>query len=216
MEKPVIVFGTGTLSITALNIFYQNDVIVYGILDDDPVLQGKEFMESSVLSSTEDDNFLKFIGTNCESFVALEDLLLRKRIVKLLNEERKVMPINALHPYSQIAKSVEIGHGNLIDAGTVVGAMATISSHCILSANASIGPKVIIGDYAQIGSGVIIGAEVTIGNDVFIGSGAVIVSGVSIENGARIGAGSVVVSSVKKNTTVFGNPAKIISGTSDL
>jgi len=216
MEKPVILFGTGTLSIMALNIFYQNDIIVYGLLDDDPALHGKEIIESMVLSTTEDDSYLQFIGTKCEAFVALEDILLRKHIVKLLNDERKVMPVNALHPYSQIAKSAEIGHGNLIEAGTVIGAKVTIGNHCILSAGTCLEPKVTIGDYVQIGSGAIIGADVTIGNDVFIGAGAVIVSGVSIDSGARIGAGSVVISPVKKNTTIFGNPGKIISGNSNL
>ena len=210
MDKPVILFGAGPLSIAALNIFNDNEIIVYGILDDDTKLHGSEIMEATVLSSTEDDSYLKILGKKSEAFVALEDVLLRKRIVKVLNEERDVMPVNAIHSNCHIAKFAEIGHGNLIDSGTVIGAKAKLGNHCILHSNSTIEPDVSIGDYTQIGPGSVISSGVSIGNDVFIGAGAVIVSGVSIAQNARIGAGSVVVSNVKKDETVFGNPAKSI------
>lgn len=53
-------------------------------------------------------------------------------------------------------------------------------------------------------------ANVTIGNNVWIGAGAIILPGVTLGNNAIIGAGSVVTKDVSENTTVAGNPAKII------
>ncbi len=52
--------------------------------------------------------------------------------------------------------------------------------------------------------------NVTIGNNVWIGAGAIILPGVSIGHNAIIGAGSIVTKDVSENTTVVGNPAKVI------
>ena len=210
MEKPVIIFGTGPLSLAALNIFSDNNIVVFGLLDDDKKLHGTEIMDATILSTTDDEEFLQIIGAKCEAFIAFENISIKKSIVKLLNEKRKVMPVNALHGNSHIAKSAEIGHGNLIDAGTVIGAQSVIGNHCILLSNSTVESMVTIGDYVQLGPGVTIGSGVSIGDDAFVGAGVVIVSGVTIGKGARIGAGSVVVSDVKKGDTVFGNPAKTI------
>lgn len=49
-----------------------------------------------------------------------------------------------------------------------------------------------------------------IGNNVDIGSNCVLLGGISIGNNVTIGAGSTVVKSVPDNSTVIGNPAKVI------
>jgi acetyltransferase-like isoleucine patch superfamily enzyme len=55
-----------------------------------------------------------------------------------------------------------------------------------------------------------IGGHVNLGKSVFVGSKATVIPTIKIEDFAVIGAGSVVVKKVKKGTTVFGNPAKIM------
>ena len=35
MENPVMIFGAGSLGLTALDIFQRNEVVVYGFLDDE-------------------------------------------------------------------------------------------------------------------------------------------------------------------------------------
>jgi acetyltransferase-like isoleucine patch superfamily enzyme len=52
--------------------------------------------------------------------------------------------------------------------------------------------------------------QVIIEDDVWIGIGAIVLKGVIIGSGARIGAGAVVTSSVPRNTSVVGNPARVI------
>ena len=210
MENPVMIFGTGGLGRAALEIFEKNGVAVYGFLTDDKEEHGKEIDAVSVLGSTDDDGFLKLIGKKCEAFVATDDNRLRKSLVKMLHERRKVQPANAVHPDAIVASSATIGYGNFINQGVRIGAGCKIGSHSLLHSGALIDFGVKIADFVQIGAGAVIGSGVTLEEGAFIGSGAVLVSGITVGKGARIGAGSVVVAAVEAKETVFGNPAKPI------
>lgn len=208
MENPVLIFGAGSLGITALDLFQRNNVVVYGLLDDNKDLHGKEFGSVSVLGETDDDGFLKLIGQKCEAFIAISDARVRKRLVKMLNERRKVQPVNAIHDTAIVSTMATIGHGNLIAARAVVNPYAEVGQHCVIQAGAVIESQATIGDYVQIGTGSVINSNVTIEDGAFIGTGAVVIAGIIIGKNARIGAGSVVVENVETGTTVFGNPAK--------
>jgi len=207
MEKPVIILGAKGIAHPALEIFNSNQVIVYGFLDEDENLHGSEINTVPVLGHTEDDGFLKLIGKKTEAFVAVDDNKYRKFLVELLNDRRKVQPINAIHHTAYISTDAQIGHGNFINAKVTLGAGVEMGQHCILHTGAIVDHKVKIGDFVQIGAGSIINSEVVIEEGAFIGSGVTVVSGVTIGKNARVGAGSVVISSVGSNETVFGNPA---------
>lgn len=211
MEKPVIILGAKGIAHPALEIFNSHNVIVYGFLDDDQTLHQKEINHVVVLGSTEDEGFLKLIGKKCEAFVAVDDSTYRKYLVEMLNDRRKMQPINAVHSTAYISTDAAIGHGNFINANVSIGAGASVGNHGIFHSSAILEHLVEIGDYVQIGAGAVINSGVKIAEGAFIGSGANIVSGVSIGKNARIGAGSLVISDVEKNITVFGNPAQIIN-----
>lgn len=208
MKNPVIIFGANNLGRAARDIFQSNDIVLYGFLDDDKSLHGTELDEISILGSTDDDGFLKLIGKKCEAFVAIDDNKYRKSVVKMLNERRKVMPVNAIHSASVIAATAHIGHGNFLNMGVRIADNAKVSNHCILHTNAVIDYSAEIGDFVQVGAGSIVNSGAVVGDEVFIGSGVTIISGVKIGKGARIGAGSVVIADVAAGKTVFGNPAK--------
>lgn len=212
MEHPVIIFGANYLGRAAKEIFDRNGNVVFGFLDDNKSLHSTEIDNVSVLGSTDDDGFLKLIGKKCEAFVAVDDNKLRKALVRMLNEQRKMQPVNAIHPNAVIAGSTGIGHGNFVDAGAFTGAGAVIGSHCLIQANVIVGAETKIGDYVQIGASSTINSGVVIEDEAFIGSGVVVVSGVTIGKGARVGAGSVVIAPVRAGETVFGNPAATIKG----
>jgi sugar O-acyltransferase (sialic acid O-acetyltransferase NeuD family) len=208
--KPVMILGAKGLGKVALDIFKSNDVVVYGFLDDDATLHNTEIDFVPVYGETDDDGFLKLIGHKCDAFVAHDDNRYRKSLATMLQERRKVMPINAVHYQSYIASSAALGHGNLINVGANIGVGTTVGNHNILHAQVTLDYDVKVGDFVQIGAGSIVGAGTTIGDGAFIGTGTVIVSGITIGRNARIGAGSVVVESVGDGATVFGNPAKAV------
>ena len=208
MENPVIIFGASYLGRGAKEIFERNGNVVYCFLDDNKLLHNTEIDNITVLGSTDDDGYLKLIGHKCEAFIATDDNKVRKSLVKMLNEKRKVQPVNAIHPTVSLAASAAIGHGNFFDAGAQAGAGSEIGSHCIINSNAVIGAEVKIGDFVQVGASSTINSGAVVEDEAFIGSGVIIVSGVTIGKGARIGAGSVVISPVKAGETVFGNPAE--------
>ena len=211
MDNPVLILGANFLGRAAKEIFEGNGNVVYGFLDDNKTLHKNEIDTVTVLGSTDDDGFLKLIGKKCEAFVAADDNKLRKSLVKMLQEERHVQPVNAIHGSSILATSASIGHGNFIDVNAVIGAGAEVGSHCIIHANVVVGTEAKIGDYVQIGAGSIINAGSEIEAEAFIGSGSIVISGITIGKGARVGAGSVVIAPVKAGETVFGNPAQKVN-----
>ncbi len=209
-KKPVIIFGAGGLGKAALEIFESNDIIVYGFLDDDAELHGKEINNIPILGRTEDDGFLKLIGKKCDAFIAVDDAKLKKSLTKLLNDRRKVMPINAHHQSANLAQYLNLGHGNFISSGTTLNSNVTLGNHCIINAGATLDYDVQLGDFVQVGTGAAIGAGCTIGDNCFIGAGSTLISGISIGKNARIGAGSVVIRDVDDGETLFGNPAESV------
>ncbi len=206
-----MIFGAGGIGLAAYEIFRSHDLMIYGFLDDRNELHGKEIDEVTVLGSTDNDGYLKYIGQKCEAFVASDDNSERKSIVKMLKDRRKVMPINAVHKNASLSGSTDISHGNFIDDGTVLGAKSVIGNHNLLHSGVIIEYEANIGHFIQIGAGSVIGAGTKIEDEVFIGAGAIIVPGIRIGKNARIGAGSVVVENVDDNITVFGNPAKPVN-----
>ena len=208
MENPVIILGANSIGAVALDIFKRNNVIVYGFLDDNKALHDTQIYDIPVLGATDDETFTTLLGKKCEAFVAMDEQKVRKNLVEMLNEDRKVQPVNALHDSSIIADTAAIGHGNLFAAGSIINPNATVGNHNILHSRVVIDSNATIGDYVQIGAGSTIGAGAVIEDNAFIGTGVTIVGGVKIGKGARVGAGSVVIEAVKARETVFGNPAK--------
>lgn len=207
MDKPVIIFGVNNIGRAAKAMFESNDIVIYGFLDDDKELAGTEVDEVSVLGNTNDDGFLKLIGKKAEAFVASDDNLVRKNLVKMLNKKRKVMPVNAIHASALIDPTAHMSHGTYVGMNVTIGFQTKIGNHGIIHSGAIIEHGAQLGDFVQVGTGAIIGSDVMVEDEVFIGAGANIISGVTLGKGARIGAGSVVISSVDEGATVFGNPA---------
>jgi sugar O-acyltransferase (sialic acid O-acetyltransferase NeuD family) len=192
----------------AKDILESNGNVVYGFLDDDKKLHGLEIDDATVFGSTDDAGFLKLIGKKCEACLAVDEVNLKNKLVNLLNEQRQVQPVNAVHNRANLSPKAVLGHGNLIDAGAQVGAGVVIGNHTIIHAGVVIGAGAQVSDFAQLGAGSVVGPGVVIGEAAFIGTGVILVGGITIGKNARVGAGSVVIAPVADGDTVFGNPAQ--------
>jgi sugar O-acyltransferase (sialic acid O-acetyltransferase NeuD family) len=214
MENPVIIFGAKGLGKVAYDIFTANEVVVYCFLDDDRRLHGSLIGEAQVSSHTEDDGYLKYIGQKCEAFIATDDTRVRKALVKMLLQRRKIVPVNCIHTNAVIENSANIGHGNLIAANAVISSVAQLGNHCTLGIGAVVEHEAQVGDFVQIGTNAVVGAGSQVGEGAFIGAGAVLVAGVKVGKNASVGAGSLVAQDVADGQTVFGVPAQVVGKTS--
>ncbi len=94
-----------------------------------------------------------------------------------------------------IPHSTRFGH----PVGIVIGANVKISENCNIYQNVTIGADRNGGGYPVIGRNVTVGAN------------ACVIGNVNIGENCLVGAGSIVVKDVPANSTVVGNPAKVIS-----
>jgi sugar O-acyltransferase, sialic acid O-acetyltransferase NeuD family len=114
----------------------------------------------------------------------------------------------AVHPRADLAPSVVVGEGTIVNAGAVVVYEARLGAHVTVNLNATVGHHVLLGDYSTVAPGANILGKVRIGSGCQIHANAVVLPSVSIGDGAVVGAGSVVLTDVPAGVTVFGNPAR--------
>ncbi len=142
------------------------------------------------------------------AIIAIGDNANRKKVTGRL-------PVNttyltAIHPTAIVSKSVSIAGGTAVMAGTVINTDTTIGKHCIINTSASLDHDCIIEDYVHISPNVTLCGNVSVGEGTHVGAGTVVIPGKKIGKWCVIGAGSVIIADVPDNTTVVGNPGRII------
>ncbi len=133
----------------------------------------------------------------------------KKRIAGLL-ESAGVRWAQAVHPRADLAPSVTVGPGSIINAGVVIVYEARIGAHVTVNLHATIGHHVRIGDYSTVAPAATLLGKVTIGEGCLINANSVIVPSVKVGAGCTVGAGAVVLQDVPAGATVFGNPARVM------
>lgn len=92
-------------------------------------------------------------------------------------------------------KDVEIGVGNIVEKGAVIGDNVKIGNYCIIGSDVSVGSNTVVMNYVELRSGTKIGADcyidsrVSTSGDCVIGNGVTLRYGVIIAKGCDIGDG---------------------------
>lgn len=142
--------------------------------------------------------------------VAIGDPNSKRRVVEyLLSKSTRFETI--IHPTAVIGQNVRIGHGTILCPNSILTCDISLGNFVIVNCTSGVGHDATIGNYSTLSAHVDITGHVHIGERVLIGSHATVLPNVKVQDDAVIGSGSVVVRNVKKHTTVFGNPAKVIS-----
>jgi len=167
--------------------------------------------KNSAISSLMDYNVFEKVPSNynkeTDSFiVSVGGNAIRKKLVTKL----KVLFDTAIHPTSNVSKSVKIGAGTIIMSGVSINAEAKIGKHAILNTNCSVDHDCVIGDFVHISPNVALAGDVIVEEGVHIGIGACVIQGIKIGKWATIGAGTVVIKNIPSFAVVVGNPGEII------
>lgn len=101
-----------------------------------------------------------------------------------------------IHPAAKIGRRLVIDHG----MATVIGETAIIGDDVLIYHGVTLGSKT--GDRGK--------RHPTIGNNVVLGAQAIVLGNITVGDGAIVGAATLVVREVAPNTTVAGNPAKVL------
>jgi len=209
-KTPVIIIGTGAEARVALDMCNTLEVLVYGFLTEDVEEIQKELNDILIvgeLGGKDAETLLK--EENTKLLLAVKDPDKRQEMVEELSSKRADI-ISLVHPAANVSPYAQIGNGSLVYAQAAVHANSMVGAYSLVMSGAVIAPDVVIGENVTIDSNATIGANVVIEDECVIGPGAVIQPGLTIGRESLIGAGTVVLTDIPENSTVFGNPGKVI------
>ncbi len=109
-----------------------------------------------------------------------------------------------------IHKNAIIGEGSIVADYALVGADATIGINALIQPYAVVGHDCLIGDYVRIDTHVVCVGGIEIKEAATIHTGAVVSHKVVVGEQAVVAANSFVIKKVNPDTTVWGNPAKLL------
>jgi sugar O-acyltransferase (sialic acid O-acetyltransferase NeuD family) len=118
--------------------------------------------------------------------------------------------INLIHPSVIKTRWISMGEGVIITAGCILTNQIMIGDHVHLNLDCTIGHNSVLQDFVTLAPGVHVSGNVQLETGCYIGTGANIIEKLVIGEWSIIGAGSTIINNVPPNTTVVGNPGKII------
>jgi sugar O-acyltransferase (sialic acid O-acetyltransferase NeuD family) len=186
-----------------LALFDNNKVL--SVISGVPVFKGKE-------------KFISWIAEQSEKKYKISGLVAiggsrgkdRLKIQSLFHEYGLTIPV-LRHPSSIVSPSAHLGKGTQVLAFSIIAAETELGDACIINHRASVDHECKIGNGVHIGPSATLCGRVSVADNVFIGAGAVILPDISIGENSIIGAGAVVTSNVFANSTLAGNPARLIN-----
>lgn len=203
-SKPLYIIGAGGHAKVVVQVFESKKNKVTAILDSDPAKAGKMLLDHPIYP-IHDEN----LSSPAQFIIAIGDNLVRKKNFEAMLS-RGWFAVNAIDVVSNFGKNLTIGVGNVFFPYSCINSETKIGNNVIINTHAVIEHDCSISDHSHIGPNATLCGGVSVGTGTFIGAGATIIPGIKIGAWSVIGAGSVVIRDVPDNTTVVGNPAKIL------
>jgi sugar O-acyltransferase (sialic acid O-acetyltransferase NeuD family) len=208
--KNLIIVGAGDFSLEIYSwlpnaIGYNKEWKFKGFLDDNLQALENTFCTEKILGKIE-----AYQPDAADVFVCgIAEANVKQKVEKTIGQKGGVF-VNLIHSSVVMLGNIKLGAGVIIAPHCFISNSVVLGNHVVINVNTSIGHNVEIGDYTQVSGNTDITGYVKIGQSVFMSSSVTVIPKIVIEDNVRIGAGSVVIKHVKKNKTVFGNPAREI------
>jgi len=185
---------------------------IIGFIDDNPEKKGEIIRGYSVLGT------LDKVFSNSSNYegravvLAIGDpIVVEKKVEILKSMNRGFYFPNLIHPSVEISKKdVEMGEGNVINAGVVFTTNIKMGDFNYFNRCSSVSHDIILGNYCFIHAGVHLSGDLTIGSKIWFGVNCTIIDDLKIGNNVTIGAGAVILKDVEENAIMVGNPAKLL------
>jgi sugar O-acyltransferase (sialic acid O-acetyltransferase NeuD family) len=205
----VVVGGGGHAKVVIDALARSKAANIFGIIDANPDLKGKELMGIPVIGG---DEMLERISKKSVShFViavgAVQDNGPREKLFEKVST-MGLTPLVVIHPSAVCSEWSRIGEGSVVFANATINPFVTIGKNVIVNTGAIIDHDCKIGDHAHIATGARLSGTVVVGKRAHIGSGVTIRNNITIGEGVVVGSGSVVVNDVPDGACVKGVPAK--------
>lgn len=215
MEKIVIIGGRGTAIVIADQIYdahqrFNASIEVLGLALDD-LSGGNTISDYPILCGIKElyDKYGKYNDVKFIYSLYRPDCMdERTNILYSLN-----IPVekftNFVHPTVMLAKSAQLGIGNVLLANVVVNCNAIIGNFNTVNSGTLLGHDIKIGDNNYFAGQVCVGSGLQIGNRNFFGLNTSIRNGINIGNSNIVGMASNITKDVTNHNVLYGNPAVV-------
>lgn len=213
MVKDLIILGAGGTgrevaeAIEDINSLGQKWNLV-GFLDDDPKKHGTEYNGYPVLGSISAAadypmcHFVIVLGNQ-------RDLGLTKRVFDRLSLDVSRFA-TLIHPTARVSRYTEIGPGTVVLHNCVITSNTRVGSHVLMLFGSHIGHDCIVDDYVVLAPNAVLAGGVCVREGCYIGANATILQKTKVGPRSCVGMGAAVFSDVEPNSTVVGNPARLL------
>lgn len=205
-KNSIVIVGGGGHAKMCIDLLRQsNEYEILGIVDDKLEL-GSDVFGVKVIGGSDSLHILVKLGLNyaVNGVGAISNPKLRCKIHQDLTGIGFRLP-NLVHPSSTIEPSVNMGDGNQIMMGAVVGSDVQIGNGCIVNSGSIISHDCVLRDHCHVAPGAILAGSVDIGESSLIGMGATVFLGLTIGRDAMIFNGVNVLKNVPEGKIVDGN-----------
>ena len=212
-KEKIIIFGAGGAGREILYVILdinakKNNYDVLGFIDDTPELQNKIINGFPVLGDT---SYLLNYDDAISVFLAIANPSARKDVYNKFSHKQNIsFPNIIVEEVKYLPETFAKAKGCMVSYHCIISPDVFMGDFVFMNACCVIGHDAKIGDFATLYGGVHISGNVSVGECAQIGNGARILQNKSIGENSIVGIGSVVIRNVSSNTTVFGNPAKLI------
>lgn len=206
--KPLVIYGTGDMAMLVYEVATMAGKKIAGFTSD-----GESTLDNALLAFVPRtellqvfppesyDMFMGFIGKGLQG-------LRSERFYEMMQLGYQ-MP-NIVQPGAHIAG--ELGQGNLVMAGAVVGPRCRIGNGNILWQNCVLAHDNIIGDFNNIAPTASLSGYAKVGSHAFVGNGAVLNNFVYINDWVLVGAGSYANKDVPENAVLVPERSCLLKG----
>lgn len=202
-DNDICLIGAGGHAKVILALLEEQGRKCLGIYDDNEELWGKTLSGVPIIGAINE----LADKDSVSAVIAIGNNNVRKNIAEKFHNLHWA---TLIHPYSWVHKSVEIGEGTVVFAGTVIQPDVCIGKHTIINTSASIDHDCVIGNFCHIAPGCHLAGGVNIEDNTFLGVGTAMIPCISITSDTTIGAGAAIVSNITHSGTYAGVPAKKI------